>query len=130
MKSIKEVYNISLEDRETKYALEQWYSTFVEKSVDEIDITDICRMLGQDVLVELAVEKALEILKEDPLAGTSYDGQLMELLYSLDDIQLGRNEKMIEKLLDEINENLDRSEFFSQEDYEEYVDCYGDFKKN
>ncbi|TCS96767.1 contact-dependent growth inhibition system immunity protein [Hazenella coriacea] len=121
MKSIKDIYKIALEDREPKYALEQWYSRLAEKSVDEIDINDICRMLGQDILVEIAVEKAIEMLKVDPLAGWSYDGQLIELLYSLDDTKLGKSKKTIEDLLHKINENLDENEFICPQDYEEYM---------
>ncbi|AMA71740.1 MULTISPECIES: contact-dependent growth inhibition system immunity protein [Aneurinibacillus] len=127
MKTIKDIYNISQGELKAKYALDIWYNTLIEKTVTEIDITDICRMLRQEIFIELAIERALEYLKQNPLIGDVYDGQLLELLSSVDVIKLKKYKKSIKELLFDIKTRLDINDFFSQEDYIEYVDLLEKF---
>lgn len=127
MKTIKDIYNISQRELKSKYALDIWYYTLLEKVVTEINITDICRMLRQDIFIELAIERALEHLKQKPLIGDVYDGQLLELLSLVDAIKIKEYEEFIKELLFDIKTRLDINDFHSQEDYIEYVDLLEKF---
>ncbi|WP_187427160.1 contact-dependent growth inhibition system immunity protein [Rossellomorea marisflavi] len=72
------------EQPQADYALDEWYNTFLNKDRTELDITDLCRMIQQNIFIEVAIDKAVEVLKHNPLAGDVYDGQLVEALFSVD----------------------------------------------
>ncbi|WP_054950855.1 contact-dependent growth inhibition system immunity protein [Numidum massiliense] len=112
-----------------KYALEKWYSTFIEKTVDDIDVNDVYRMIGQNVLIDLGVEKAIQFLKEDPLAGELYDGQFLELLYELDRSVYADKVETLTELTTSIMDNLDDLGWIGEEDAKEYTDLLEKFIK-
>ncbi|MGF6353053.1 hypothetical protein ABIE27_000962 [Paenibacillus sp. 4624] len=108
-------------DNGNPVALEQWYGRLLNKKVDDLNLEDVSRMLGQRVFLELGIEKAMEILSEDPLAGEMYDGHLLELLYGieLDEFQ---NLEQLEILIQHIHASLSQFGWTHQEEKEEYAD--------
>ncbi|MHC8520808.1 contact-dependent growth inhibition system immunity protein [Rossellomorea sp. H39__3] len=72
------------EQPQADYALDEWYNTLLNKDRTELDITDLCRMIQQNIFIEVAIDKAVEVLNHNPLAGDVYDGQLVEALFSVD----------------------------------------------
>ncbi|TYO68720.1 hypothetical protein DQ398_003901 [Rossellomorea marisflavi] len=81
---IRDIYQLAQEQPQADYALDEWYNTFLNKDRTELDITDLCRMIQQNIFIEVAIDKAVEVLKHNPLAGDVYDGQLVEALFSVD----------------------------------------------
>lgn len=108
-------------DNGNPVALEQWYGRLLNKKIDDLNLEDVSRMLGQRVFLDLGIEKAMEILSEDPLAGEMYDGHLLELLYGieLDEFQ---DLEHLNILLQHIHANLSQFEWTHQEEQEEYAD--------
>ncbi|MFC9710613.1 contact-dependent growth inhibition system immunity protein [Paenibacillus sp. NPDC056933] len=129
-KPIKEIYalNQNIQTEESEYPLDQWYDRLIDKRIDEIDLEDVSRMLAQNVFMGLGIKKALEILKDDPLAGEMYDGHLLKILYS---IELNQFEDLsqLASLLQDINRNLSYIEWADEEDQEEYTELLTNFMK-
>ncbi|WP_251508360.1 contact-dependent growth inhibition system immunity protein [Paenibacillus polysaccharolyticus] len=123
-KRIMDIYCIDYDSQignSNPVALEQWYGRLLNKKVDDLNLEDVSRMLGQRVFLELGIEKAMEILSEDPLAGEMYEGHLLELLYG---IELGEFQDMeqLKILLRHIHASLPQFEWPHQEEQEEYAD--------
>ncbi|CAM2771872.1 hypothetical protein HP548_13795 [Paenibacillus taichungensis] len=129
-KPIKEIYalNQNIQTEESEYPLDQWYNRLIDKTIDEIELEDVSRMLAQNVFMDLGIKKALEILKGDPLAGEMYDGHLLKILYS---IELNQFEELsqLASLLQDINRNLSNIEWADEEDQEEYTELLTNFMK-
>lgn len=117
---LSEILNIKNKEIDIKSNLDKWYVTLLNKTMEEVDIKDISRMLRQDILIDLAVNKAVEILKENPLAGEMYDGQLLEILYSVDVNKYKETDK-VKDILIKINSNISSFERMSDEDLKDYL---------
>lgn len=63
--------------------LDQWFSGVVDIPIDQLDVGDIARSIRQDVFLADVLPRAEALLKEDPLAGDDYDGQLISSIASL-----------------------------------------------
>lgn len=129
-KPIKEIYalNQNIQTEASEYPLDQWYNRLIDKTIDEIELEDVSRMLAQNIFMDLGIKKALEILKDDPLAGEMYDGHLLKILYS---IELNQFEDLsqLASLLQDINRNLSNIEWADEEDQEEYTELLTNFMK-
>ncbi|WP_434996417.1 contact-dependent growth inhibition system immunity protein [Pectobacterium brasiliense] len=64
-------------------SLDKWFSSIIDVSLDELDVGDIARAIRQDLFLVDVLPKAETILKQDPLAGEDYDGQLISSISSL-----------------------------------------------
>ena len=85
-RKIKELYDCKyiISDEEL-YPLQKWYNKIIDKTIDEITIADILRMIRQKEFCDLAVEKAVEFLQDNVFAGEIYDGQLLEKISEMSD---------------------------------------------
>ncbi|MBK4717120.1 MULTISPECIES: contact-dependent growth inhibition system immunity protein [Tenebrionibacter/Tenebrionicola group] len=63
--------------------LDQWFSGVVDIPIDQLDVGDIARSIRQDVFLADVLPRAEALLKDDPLAGDDYDGQLISSIASL-----------------------------------------------
>lgn len=118
---ISKIINVRSEEIDIKCELDKWYVELLNKRIEEITIKDISRMLRQDILIELAINKSLEFLEENPLAGEMYDGQLLELLYSLDLSKYKEDIDKAKNILINIKSNINNFEWMSDEDSKEYL---------
>jgi hypothetical protein len=59
-----------------------WYNNLIDKSVDELSVTDVSKMIRQDILKDLAVDRAIELFLSEPFASEMQDGDLLALLAS------------------------------------------------
>lgn len=57
-RKIKEIYNcISISSNEELYPLQKWYNQLIEKTIAEITVEDVLRMIRQKEFTNLAVIK-------------------------------------------------------------------------
>lgn len=75
--TIKDLFNLDYDNQ--PYPLPMWYNQLLDKRTDEINLRDIFRMINNDILPELAIEKAIDAFIENPFDGEMMDGQLLEL---------------------------------------------------
>ncbi|WP_028543622.1 contact-dependent growth inhibition system immunity protein [Paenibacillus taiwanensis] len=129
-KTIKDFYLLNQQKQtvETEYALDNWYNRLIDKTEAEVDLTDVCKMLLQNVFIEIAIKKAMDILDENPIAGDMYDGQVLELLYS---VNLTKFEDLckLRMILKKINIRLSSLEWSNEEDRKEYSDILENFMR-
>ena len=84
-RKIKEIYNcISITSNEELYPLQKWYNQLIEKTIDEITVADVLRMIRQKELTNLAMSKAINFLQEDVFVGELYEGELFEKVSEMD----------------------------------------------
>ena len=84
-RKIKEIYNcISISSKEELYPLQKWYNQLIEKTIAEITVEDVLRMIRQKEFTNLAVSKAINFLKEDVFVGELYEGELLEKVSEMD----------------------------------------------
>lgn len=126
-KKIGEIYGLyeNLEEDNQKYALDNWYGQLIHRTVDEIGLEDITRMISQNILIELGIEKAIEMLFNDPIAGEMYEGQLLELLYSTE-IKSHKSLLQLKVLLKHISNEVSKLEL-SDEDKSDYYELLKKF---
>lgn len=80
-RKIKEIYGCEpIVSSEPLYPLQEWHNLLIEKTVDEITVADVARMLRQNELVDLALSKAIRFLQQDLFAGELFEGELLETL--------------------------------------------------
>ncbi|MGW7159816.1 contact-dependent growth inhibition system immunity protein [Paenibacillus taichungensis] len=129
-KLIKEIYSIdqNIQTDKSDSPLDHWCDRLINKKVSELDLEDVSRMLGQHVLIDLGIEKAIEILSEDPLAGEMYDGHLLKLLYSIETNNF-RDLSQLKRLLQTIKSDLSQFEWADEEDQEGYAELLELFLK-
>lgn len=127
-KKIGEIYNLPAPHKNDEHSLEQWYMELYNKQIDDISTMDVIRMLEQNILEGLAFNKAIEYLREDPLAGSKFDGQLMEALLSTDLNKLNDSIGDIKELVSEVSLKLNDFDWVSIEDKEEYADLLKEFQ--
>ncbi|MGE7945510.1 contact-dependent growth inhibition system immunity protein [Lysinibacillus sp. NPDC093688] len=127
-KKIGEIYNLPAPHKNDEHSLEQWYMELYNKQIDDISTMDVIRMLEQNILEGLAFNKAIEYLREDPLAGSKFDGQLMETLLSTDLNKLNDSIGDIKELVSEVSLKLNELDWVSIEDKEEYAELLKEFQ--
>lgn len=64
-------------------SLDEWFSSIIDIPLDELEVGDVARAIRQDLFLADVLPKAETILKQDPLAGEDYDGQLISSISSL-----------------------------------------------
>jgi len=67
----------------TRSSLDEWFSSILDVPLDELDVGDIARAIRQDLFLVHVLPRAESLLREDPLAGDDYDGQLISSIASL-----------------------------------------------
>ena len=84
MKTLKKMYNLSYDSSGFNSGLINWYNQVIDKTYSGLTVTDVCRMIRQDILKDIAIKKAIEFFLNDPYDGEYSDGGLLEILNSLD----------------------------------------------
>ena len=80
--SLKNLYGLDYDKSNYKSNLIDWYNRLIDKSVDELSVPDVSRMIRQDILREVAIDRAIELFLLQPFDGEMQDGDLLALLVS------------------------------------------------
>lgn len=84
-RKLKDIYNCQyIVSDEMLYPLQEWHNQLIDKRIDEITVADVLRMMRQKELIDLAISKAIDFLKENVFMGELYDGQILEQISELD----------------------------------------------
>ena len=128
-KSIKEMYECNyIPEQDLLYPLQKWYNKLLDKTIDELTIADILRIIRQKEFIDIAISKAVEILISNPFAGELYEGELLEKISQL---EKGKLKKYI-TLLENINSNAliqnEKHEWLTEKEKKDYVQLIISFK--
>ena len=55
MKSLKELYNLSYDESGFESGLIRWYNKVINKSVDELKITDVAKMISTRTMENMEI---------------------------------------------------------------------------
>jgi len=84
MSSLKELHNLSYDTSGFNSGLINWYNQLIDKTYNDLSVSDVCKMIRQDILKDIAIQKAVDLFICDPYCGEYYDGGLLDVLVSLD----------------------------------------------
>ena len=120
-RKIKELYDCKyiISDEEL-YPLQKWYNKIIDKTIDEITIADILRMICQKEFCDLAVEKAVEFLQDNVFAGEIYDGQLLEKISEMSDPFLTKYSNKLKYILKDAMGKSETHEWSYEGEREEF----------
>ena len=79
-------------------ALDEWYRSIRDIPLDDLPIGDIARSLRQCLFPDFVVPVAIRHLRENPLAGDLYDGELLVSLRNVDGDFWRRREELRSEL--------------------------------
>ena len=85
MRKIKEIYDCEyIVSEKELYPLQKWHNQLIDKTMNEITVSDVLRMIRQQEFMDLAILKAVKFLQENVFIGEAYDGELFEKLAEID----------------------------------------------
>lgn len=126
--TIREIYKCNyIEDDGKSYPLQKWYNRLIDKNISEINIEDVLKMIRQKEFIELAILKAIEFLKRDPLVGELYEGELLKKLYTIDEINLHDHYNDIQLILSKAIIHSNNYKWLCTEEKEEFNDLINKF---
>lgn len=96
-KQIKDLYGLQYDNR--SYPLSVWYNQLIDKTIDQISLRDVFSMISNDILPEVAIDKAIEFFVSDPFAGENYPGQILESFVKNSDIFFNSKSPQLTKML-------------------------------
>lgn len=84
-RKIKDIYDcLAIISDEELYPLQKWYNQLIDKTLSEITVADVLRMIRQKQFINLAMSKAIKFLQDDVFIGESYDGEMLEKISEMD----------------------------------------------
>ncbi|EAC9069571.1 hypothetical protein KV64_06665 [Listeria monocytogenes] len=125
---IKDIYHIddSFSSDNEKY--NKWLKSLLNKTKDEITEKDVYTMLLQQELEDLAIEKAIEFIKIDPLTGEMWDGQFLEQLAGISADKLVAYKEDLQKLIPYIDIQIKEPLWDFEFEREDFISRYMKFK--
>jgi hypothetical protein len=101
--TIKAIYNLEYDKSNFNSGLINWYNNVIDKTINQLNVMDVSKMLRQNILWEVAINRAIELFIHDPFDGEMTDGDLLNLLLSIEKNYIKQN-KHIEHLATLTNE--------------------------
>ena len=84
-------------------SLEQWFERVIDIPLDELSVEDLCRAIRQDLYIDHLMPRVLEVMKDDPLAGDYYEGELIAALSTVKEKDLKDQKDIFIKIQKIIN---------------------------
>lgn len=107
--------------------MQKWYNGLIEKTISEIEIADVLRMIRQKQFMDIAIFKAVYYLEKNPFSGELYEGELLEKLSTVNKNEIIKyKNEIITILLDSLEKNK-KYEWLEEEEREEFKDIIGNF---
>jgi hypothetical protein len=80
--SLKSMFGLEHDDSSHQSGLIKWYNKLIDKSIDELDVVDVAKMIRQNILKDIAIDRAIQLFISEPFDGEMQDGDLLALLVS------------------------------------------------
>ena len=129
-KTLREIYEYDLIEEEGEdFAVDEWFNSIMEKTKDQLDVSDVSRMLRQKICSRVAIKRAIEMLSDDPFIGEMFEGQLMFNLCMGKEKYLKLFYHQMEPVLENAAVMAKSHNWSSQEQKEEYLDVVANFSR-
>lgn len=123
MKTLKELYNLSYDKSGFNSSLINWYNQLIDKFYNQLDVIDVCKMIRQDILKEVAIKRMIDLFLEDPYAGEFSDGGLLNMIIEL---KIKKNEfprlDELKAMLNKLKIAYDKFDWIDQESKQLFVE--------
>lgn len=119
-KTIKEIYNEEFVNN-PETSLLKHYNSILNKTPDELDVGDICVLIRQEFFLDIAVPKAIELIKEDHAAGDNYDYCLLVNLSEMENPLLEFKTEL-SSLVATLENDLPKIDFELDSDKDDYCE--------
>ena len=123
-KPIKDIFHIrfNLKDipANDRCQMDEWYNHLIQKNPSQLDLFDVTRMIIQNIFLDLAIAKAIEFLKSNPFCGQRYSGELLELLYRLDNRYMEDYKGALLDIFDKAKAGLNKFDWLYDEEKDEF----------
>ena len=84
-RKIKDIYDcVAIISDEELYPLQKWYNQLINKTLSEITVADVLRMIRQKEFINLAMSKAIKFLQDDVFIGELYEGEMLKKISEMD----------------------------------------------
>ncbi len=80
--SLKKTFGLEYDKSNQQSGLIKWYNRLIDKSIDDLDVVDVAKMIRQNILRDIAIDRAIELFLNEPFDGEMQDGDLLALLVS------------------------------------------------
>ncbi len=126
--TLKKVYNLEYDLSE--FSLPKWYNELIDKTYLEINVLDTCRMLTQEILVNVAIDKAIDFLNENPFEGYFWEGQLLELLskQDIEELKLSSKYNLINDVILKAEREVFDYEWLVLDEQQKFMSVLNEFK--
>lgn len=120
-KQIKELYgcNYIISDEEL-YPLQKWYNRLIDKTIAQIDVSDVSRMIRQKEFIDIAILKAIDFLKDNLFCGEMYEGEILEKLLEVNTCNLVAYSDDIKDILSEALDKSEKHEWLCKDEKEDF----------
>lgn len=128
-KKIKDLYacDYIISDGEL-YPLQKWYNRLLDKTITEIDVCDVSRMIRQKEFMDIAIAKAINLLKANLFVGELYEGEILEKLFELDFANLAPYGEDLKNILSYALDKSKKHEWLCQEEQDDFEKTVKDFR--
>lgn len=97
--------NINIaKDFDQQSSLEQWFECVIDIPLEELTVEDLCRAIRQDLCIDQLMPGVLAVMRDDPLAGEYYDGELIAALSTIKEKDLKDHKGTFIKIQNIINQ--------------------------
>ncbi len=94
--------------KEENPPLQRGYESVLDVPIDALTVDDICRAIRQKICIDQLMPRALALMKEDPLVGENYGGELIAALATINGEELSEHKDIFIEIMHILN-NLDTS---------------------
>lgn len=115
---IKDLYKCERLNSDDPLAV--WHNQVIEKSEDELTVSDVARCIRQNLFMETAVEMMLVYLLHNPYIGDVYDGELMDKTGEIDVKYLMNHKDTVSEIIEKAYRFIESYEWECEEDKNEY----------
>lgn len=127
-RKIKDIFGCSYIEIE-EYPLQKWYNQLLDKTIYEINVSDVLRMIRQKEFLEIAVPRAIFFLNNNPFEGEMYEGELLEKVSNLEILQVKHHIDDIKNILAQAQKDNETYEWLIEEERMKFQKLIKDFSE-
>lgn len=115
--TLKNKFGLEYDQSGYDTSLINWYNRLVDKTVEELNLADVSKMIRQNILKSIAIDRAIDLFIVDPFDGETRDGQLLSLLVSQsEDVTKSKRIQELNEIVLTLEEKIQQFDWDSEED--------------
>lgn len=126
--NLSKILEVNTSNLKKECPLDEWYINLVNKTYHDLTYTDVARMFSQDIHKNIAILRAFDLLKDDPLCGM-FDGQILEQISMQSVKELNAATDNILEMLNMIKTKLYEKDYDDIEDIQVYKNAIDNLLK-